>query len=96
MACRPRLSRLPLIRALSAAASLAVVGGLTVAAAPASADSLSSVRADIAAWAPKVMPGGWLSGDDYHPEWWPGVVAAVGDSLPEAGEWHPGQWRWVS
>ena len=54
-----------------------------------------SVRADIAAWAPKVMPGGWLSGDDYHPEWWPGVVAAVGDSLPEAGEWTPGQWRWI-
>lgn len=54
-----------------------------------------SVRADIAAWAPKVRSGGWLSGDDYHPEWWPGVVAAVADSLPAAGEWHPGQWRWL-
>lgn len=54
-----------------------------------------SVRADIAAWAPKVRPGGWLSGDDYHPEWWPGVVGAVNDSLPEAGEWTPGQWRWI-
>ncbi|KUI31521.1 methyltransferase [Mycobacterium sp. IS-1496] len=54
-----------------------------------------SVCADIAAWAPKVRPGGWLSGDDYHPEWWPGVVSAVSDSLPDAGEWTPGQWRWV-
>ncbi|MGE2713162.1 class I SAM-dependent methyltransferase [Mycolicibacterium litorale] len=54
-----------------------------------------SVRADIAAWAPKVAPDGWLSGDDYHPEWWPGVVAAVGESLPDAREWTPGQWRWV-
>lgn len=53
-----------------------------------------SVRADIAAWAPKVGPGGWLSGDDYHPEWWPGVVAAVEEALPDAREWTPGQWRW--
>jgi cephalosporin hydroxylase len=53
-----------------------------------------SVLADIAAWAPKVAPGGWLSGDDYHPEWWPGVVKAVGEALPDAREWTPGQWRW--
>ena len=49
MACRPQLSRLPLVRALAVAASLAAGGGLTVVATPASADSLSSVRADIAA-----------------------------------------------
>lgn len=36
-----------------------------------------SVVADIQAWAPKVTPGGWLSGDDYHPDWWPGVVQAA-------------------
>lgn len=53
-----------------------------------------SVRADIAAWAPKVTPGGWLSGDDYHPQWWPGVVQAVEETLPDAREWTPGQWRW--
>lgn len=53
-----------------------------------------SVRADIAAWAPKVSPGGWLSGDDYHRQWWPGVVAAVEEALPDAREWTPGQWRW--
>jgi peptidoglycan DL-endopeptidase CwlO len=49
VACRPQLSRLPLARALAVAASLAALGGLTVVASPASADSLSSVRADIAA-----------------------------------------------
>lgn len=53
-----------------------------------------SVCADIAAWAPKVSAGGWLSGDDYHPQWWPGVVAAVTEKLPDAHEWTPGQWRW--
>jgi hypothetical protein len=55
----------------------------------------ASVRADIAAWAPKVVPGGWLSGDDYNDHLWPGVVAAVGARLPDAGAWVPGQWRWI-
>jgi Methyltransferase domain len=54
-----------------------------------------SVCTDVAAWSPKVRAGGWLSGDDYHPQWWPGVVSAVNDSLPDAGEWIPGQWRWI-
>ena len=44
-----------------------------------------SVVADIDAWAPKVKPGGWLSGDDYQADWWPGVVPAVHDTLPDAG-----------
>lgn len=52
-----------------------------------------SVSADIAAWAPKVRPGGWLSGDDYHREWWPGVVDAVHDALPRAAAWSTNQWR---
>jgi hypothetical protein len=54
-----------------------------------------SVRADIAAWAPKLRHGGWLSGDDYNPWQWPGVVDAVRDALPDAGEWWSTQWRWV-
>ena len=54
-----------------------------------------SVVADINAWAPKVMPGGWLSGDDYQPDWWPGVVRAVSDTLPDAGSWESMQWRWI-
>jgi Methyltransferase domain len=55
----------------------------------------ASVTADIAAWAPKVKPGGWLSGDDYQPDWWPGVVRAVNDALPDAGSWGSLQWRWI-
>ena len=54
-----------------------------------------SVRADIAAWAPKVRAGGWLSGDDYDQWQWPGVVQAVADALPDAQRWWSTQWRWV-
>lgn len=54
-----------------------------------------SVRSDIAAWVPKVQRGGWLSGDDYHEEQWPGVVGAVADALPEAERWCSTQWRWI-
>jgi SAM-dependent methyltransferase len=55
-----------------------------------------SVVADIEAWRPKLKPGGWLSGDDYHPYAWPGVVAAVGDTLPDADVWWSTQWRWIN
>lgn len=36
----------------------------------------ASVAADVAAWLPKVKPGGLLAGDDYSAAW-PGVAAAV-------------------
>ncbi|PXX63981.1 methyltransferase family protein [Nocardia tenerifensis] len=55
-----------------------------------------SVAADITAWRPKVAPGGWLSGDDYIPSAWPGVVAAVTDLLPRAHPWSKIQWRWIN
>ena len=54
----------------------------------------ADVRADIAAWLPKVARGGWLSGDDFDPEKWPDVVRAVHDSLPGAQAWSHRQWRW--
>ena len=54
-----------------------------------------SVSADIAAWEPKVRVGGWLSGDDFNADWWPGVVDAVRDALPEAATWWSTQWRWI-
>ena len=54
-----------------------------------------SVVGDIEAWAPKVMSGGWLSGDDFDDRYWPGVVAAVGDTLPDAHAWLTAQWRWL-
>ena len=39
----------------------------------------ASVRADLAAWVPKLRPGGWLVCDDYE-EKWPGVVRAVDET----------------
>jgi cephalosporin hydroxylase len=54
-----------------------------------------SVRADIAAWLPKVKSGGWLTGDDYDLEKWPEVVAAVVAALPGAQPWDRQQWRWI-
>lgn len=41
------------------------------------------VKADILAWLPKVQPGCYLAGDDYH-HTWPGVVQAVQELLPDA------------
>lgn len=39
------------------------------------------VRNDIEAWKPKIIPGGYIAGDDYD---WPGVRKAVKEILPEA------------
>lgn len=38
---------------------------------------------DVLAWLPKVMPGGWIGGDDYGPGF-PGVMRAVDRLFPEA------------
>ena len=53
------------------------------------------VKADIAAWLPKVKADGWLSGDDYDEIKWPDVVGAVREMLPEARPWSINQWRCV-
>ena len=53
------------------------------------------VRADIAAWRPKLKAGGWLSGDDYDDAKWPGLVRAVREALPNVEPWSTNQWRWV-
>jgi len=53
------------------------------------------VKADIAAWSPKIKPGGWLSGDDYDPVKWPDVVRAVDEMVPQARPWSTSQWRWM-
>lgn len=55
----------------------------------------ASVKADIEAWLRKIKPGGWLSGDDYNEQKWPGVVKAVRDLLPHAESWSNQQWRWI-
>jgi hypothetical protein len=56
----------------------------------------ASVKADIEAWLPKIRPDGWLSGDDYNEQKWPGVVKAVRDLLPRAESWSNQQWRWIA
>ena len=45
--------------------------------------SYDAVKADIAAWRERVRPGGWLTGHDYDPVKFPGVVAAVREAFPE-------------
>jgi hypothetical protein len=55
----------------------------------------ASVKADIEAWRRKIKPGGWLSGDDYNEEKWPGVVKAVRELLPRAEVWSEQQWRGI-
>lgn len=46
------------------------------------AHSYKAVKADIAAWRPKVRDGGWLGGHDYH-EAHPGVIRAVDEAFPK-------------
>ena len=54
------------------------------------------MKADIAAWLPKLKADGWLSGDDYDEAKWPDVVSTIGDLLPGARPWSVNQWRWMS
>ena len=42
----------------------------------------SSIKSDIIAWRKKLRPGGILSGHDYNPNRFPGVVKAVNQSFP--------------
>lgn len=41
-----------------------------------------NVRADIRAWRPKVKPGGFIGGHDFH-DLFPGVIQAVGEETPD-------------
>lgn len=43
--------------------------------------SYEAVKADIAAWRPKVKPGGVLAGHDFSTTDWPGVVRGVEEML---------------
>lgn len=50
--------------------------------------SFDGVKEDIAAWWPKVKPGGVLAGHDYSEADWPGVVKAVRErfgNVPKKG-----------
>lgn len=47
--------------------------------------SEAGMRADLAAWAPKIKPGGILAGHDYSAADWPGVVRAVDEFVKLRG-----------
>ena len=57
------------------------------------AHEYESVKADIAAWLPKVKTGGVICGDDYVAGW-PGVVQAVDEAFPKINRVGGHQW-WV-
>jgi hypothetical protein len=54
--------------------------------------SYSAVKADIAAWLPKMTPNGVLAGHDYS-DFWPGVKQAVDEVLPTR-EIQGDSWIW--
>lgn len=54
--------------------------------------SYQAVREDITNWLPKVKPGGWFGGHDYH-EGHPGVIEAVREAFGSAIEFEDG-WIW--
>lgn len=63
------------------------------------AHDYNNVKADIAAWFPKIRPGGFLSGHDYRPGGnYFGLIAAVEESTAEFGmtlQSYPGKvWAW--
>jgi len=45
--------------------------------------SYEAVKADIAAWRQKIRPEGWVTGHDYDPLRFPGVVRAVEESFAD-------------
>lgn len=47
------------------------------------AHSYAAVVEDIQRWTPKIRPGGWIGGHDYH-EAYPGVKQAVNEAFGEA------------
>lgn len=51
-----------------------------------------SVREDLAAWSPKVMPGGILAGHDYVSQW-PGVIQAVNERFQYRQLEPPSSWK---
>lgn len=56
--------------------------------------SYASVRADLRAWWPKVKPGGWFGGHDYH-DAFPGVRRAVDERFGASVQVAPHAIWWV-
>ena len=45
-----------------------------------------AVKSDIETWWPLIKPNGFLIGDDYHPEVWPGVCRAFDEFAVTCGD----------
>ena len=45
--------------------------------------SYESVKADLEAWLPLLAPGATICGHDYDPIYWPGIVQAVQECVPQ-------------
>lgn len=52
----------------------------------------SSVKQDIAIWAPLIRSGGIISGHDYEPKKFPGVVKAVNENFTEVKRFGDTSW----
>lgn len=57
------------------------------------AHSYLAVARDIEDWLPKLAPGGWFGGHDYH-ESWPGVIRAVDEAFGKSGIVLRDGWIW--
>ena len=53
----------------------------------------TSVKDDIHHWLPKIKLGGWITGDDYHPDW-SGVIKAVDECFLGKADILKDQWRY--
>ncbi len=51
-----------------------------------------AVKDDIAAWLPKIRPGGIIAGHDYYATDWPGVAQAVDEAFPGRVEHRGNSW----
>lgn len=77
--CAPFMDRCRIIKDWTTAAANEVADGSLDFVFIDADHSEQGCRADIAAWAPKLKPTGWIMGHDIN---WPGVRAAVDDLLP--------------
>lgn len=80
---RPELHRVQLVVSDTVSAAELFPDGSVYAVTVDAGHDEDDVVNDVLAWWPKVMPGGWIGGDDYGPGF-PGVMRAVDRLFPEA------------
>jgi len=60
------------------------------------AHDYENVKKDILAWLPKIKTNGTIGGHDYHVDgaYWPGVLKAVQECIPQNQIQNEGDWWW--